>query len=514
MTNSRTKHKWMPLLAVSLGSFILLVDVSIVNVALPAMAVDLSASFTALQWVFDVYAIALATLLLGAGALADRHGHRDVYVGGLLLFAVSSLCSGLAPGPVELIVARGFQGAGAAAMFATTISLVNASYEDRDRGIAFGVWGAVNGAAAASGPILGGVLTECLSWRWVFFVNLPVSAAAIGITIAVLPRMSGLSRARIDLPGIAAFTVSVGALTYALTHASAAGWTASSTLVLVGLAAAAGVAFVFLELHGANPIIDLGLLRRPAFTGTMIAALILSIAAFGAAPLLSLWLQSVRGMAPIGAGLALAPLSLAVLVTAPCLGRVLHRVPPRLPIAVGLALVGAGTLLQAHLGAGSGWSAIVPGLAVTGVGVGLVSPTLASAALASVPSERSGTAAGAVNTMRQLGFALGVAVLGAITQVEVGARLAAERVADSGELAEELVGGRTQAVLAAAGRGRDALEAAVGVSFASGLNEALVVAGAIGLTGAVLSAVLLRPAGATTGEVEDRRPELATESAR
>jgi len=467
MTESLRNHKWLPLLAICLGSFMLLVDVTVVNVALPDMAVDLGASFTALQWVVDVYAIALAGLLLGAGALADRHWHRSVYLAGLLVFALSSLCSGLAPDTPVLIVARGLQGVGAAAMFATTISLINASYSGRDRGIAFGAWGAVNGAAAAAGPIVGGLLTETLSWRWIFFLNLPVSAAALALTLVVLPRSSGRAGARIDLPGVAAFTVAAAALTYALTRAPAAGWTAPSTLALLGLATLALVGFVVIEMRSANPIVDLALLRRPAFAGTLVGALVLSVAAFGIAPYLSLWLQSVLGMTPIGAGLALAPLSLAVLVTALALGRVLHRVPPRFPIAFGLGLVGLGSLLQAHLGAGSGWSALVPGLTVIGIGVGLVSPTLASAALASVPHERSGMAAGAVNTMRQLGFALGIAVLGAIVHGRIGS-------------------------------GHAALDAAIRVSSASALNEALLVAAVIGGAGAALSAVLLRPSDSAT----------------
>ncbi|HWH20750.1 MAG TPA: MFS transporter, partial [Solirubrobacterales bacterium] len=331
-----------------------------------------------------------------------------------------------------------------------------------------------------------------ISWRWIFFINLPVSAAALALTLAVLPRTMGRGGGRIDLPGIAAFTVSAASLTYALTRVSAVGWTAASTLGLLGLAALAGLAFVVVQLRSANPIVDLGLLRRPAFSGTMIAALLLSIAAFGSAPFLSLWLQTVNGMSPIGAGLALVPLSLGALVTALALGRVLHRVGPRLPIAIGLALVGAGALLQAHLGAGSGWAALAPGLAVAGIGVGLVSPTLASAALGSVPLERSGMAAGAVNTMRQLGFALGIAVLGAIAQAQIGAHLGAEGVPASGDLAERVIGGQTQQVLAGAAGHRAALDAAIHSSFASGLNEALLVAGAIGLFGAALSAVLLR----------------------
>jgi EmrB/QacA subfamily drug resistance transporter len=504
MIETLKQNKWMPLLAVCLGAFMLLVDVTIVNVALPDMAVDLGASFTALQWVINVYAIALAALLLGAGGLADRFDHRTVYVAGLFLFALSSFCCGIAPSSTALIVARGFQGAGAAAMFATTISLINASYEGSDRGFAFGVWGAVNGVASAAGPIVGGALTQGLSWRWIFFVNLPVSVAALTCTLIALPHAPGGSKGGIDMAGIATFTISAGTLTYALTDVSSAGWTATSTLALLGSSAVAAVAFVVIQLRGTNPIIDLRLFRRPAFSGTMIAALLLSVAAFGIAPFLSLWLQTIRGMSPIGAGLALLPLSFAVSVTALGLGRVLHRVPPRLPISVGLALVGAGALLQAHLSAGSDWTAIAPGLTVIGLGVGLVAPTLASAALASVPMQRSGMAAGAVNTMRQLGFALGIAVLGAITRAEVSSKLASEGIAASGDVAEGAVGGQTQAMLAAAGKGRAALDAAVKAAFASGLDSALLTAGAIGLVGAAISAVLLRTSVDPTAEEDER----------
>ena len=177
-------RKWAPLAAVCLGTFMLLVDVTIVNVALPDMAVNLHTSFSSLQWVIDSYAVALAALLMGLGSLADLRGRRRVYLAGLAVFAAASLASGLAASPGLLIAARGVQGIGGAAMFATTIALLNASYQGRDRGTAFGVWGAVAGASAAVGPVLGGLLTEALSWRWIFFVNLPVSAVAVALTLA------------------------------------------------------------------------------------------------------------------------------------------------------------------------------------------------------------------------------------------------------------------------------------------------------------------------------------------
>ena len=487
-------RKWLPLLTVCLGTFMLLVDVTIVNVALPSMAIDLNASFAALQWVIDVYAIGLAALLLGAGALADRVGHRLIYVGGLMVFAVSSLACGLAPGTAGLIVARGLQGVGAAAMFATTIALINASYERRDRGIAFGVWGAVNGAAAAAGPIAGGLLTEGLSWRWIFFVNLPVSVAAVTMSLRALPREERRAGAGFDVAGVAAFTVAAGSLTYALTRAPEIGWTAATTLVLLATAGAATLAFVVSQLRGANPIIELALLRRPAFSGVLIASLLLSVAAFSYFPLTSLWLQSVQGMSPIHAGLALLPLSLAALVTALLVGRVLHGTSPRLLIGAGLALIGAGALVQARLGAGSTAASLIPGLVIAGVGVGLTSPTLASAALAAVPVQRGGMAAGAVNTMRQLGYALGIAVLGAIGQARIADALGARHVTNAPRsAASDLVSGKASALLAhAPAAQRDRLDVALHATFPAGLNAALIAAGAVGIAGALLVAIMVR----------------------
>lgn len=487
-------RKWLPLAAISLGAFMLLIDVTIVNVALPDMAIALRSSFTGLQWVIDIYAIALAALLLGAGALADRAGHRLVYVGGLVLFALSSLSAGLAPSTEALIAARGVQGIGAAAMFATTISLINASYHGRDRGIAFGVWGAANGAAAAAGPILGGLLTQGLSWRWIFFVNLPISVVAVALSLRVLPRERGRGGTKIDVPGVALFTIAAGALTYALTRAAEDGFGATTTIALLALAAAAGAAFLAWQARAESPIIELALLRRPAFSGVLIAALLYTAGAFSYFPYVSLWLQSVRGMTPIGAGLVLVPMSLTALIASMAVGRVLHGISPRLPIGGGLTLIGAGALLQAHLSAGSSWGALMAGLIVVGVGVGMASPTLASAALAAVPISRSGMAAGAVNTTRQLGYALGIAVLGVVCQAQMAGSLASRHVADSSALAGKLISGEAQAALAGATPARRGpLDAAIHAAFASGLNLGIVVSGAIGLAGAAIAFAMVRP---------------------
>jgi EmrB/QacA subfamily drug resistance transporter len=502
-------RKWLALITVSLGTFMLLIDVTIVNVALPDMAADLHSSFSSLQWVIDIYALSLAALLLGIGAYSDKVGRRPVYIVGLAVFALSSLACGLAPNTTVLIVSRGIQGIGAAAMFATTIALLSTSYQGRDRGIAFGVWGATNGAAAAAGPILGGLLTEGLSWRWIFFVNLPISVAAVALAVSALSKDEPRREGRVDLPGTIAFTLCAGAVTYALTRASDAGWGSPQTIGLLAVSAAALTAFVAIEARSSRPLLDLSLLRRPRFSAVIAAAFVLSLSAFAYLTYISLWLQSVRGMSPIAAGAAFLPLSLASLTVSLTVGRFLHTpTAQRWALAGGLALIGAGGLEAAHLGAGSGWRSVFIGLLVNGIGVGLVSPTLASAALAAVPPQLGGMASGALNTMRQLGYALGIAGLGVILQSRIGDSLSgAPGVTDSGRLAKAVAGGQSQAVLHAAPAGaRDGLDQAIQTAFASGLNATLVIGGAAGVIAAAVVVIALRPAAG-------RRPAAEPEPA-
>jgi EmrB/QacA subfamily drug resistance transporter len=413
---------WSPLIAVCLGTFLLLVDVTIVVVALPALATDLDSSFAGLQWVLDGYALSLAALLLGAGSLADRYGRRRTYLAGLALFGVASLACALAPNAPALVAARVAQGVGGAAMFATTAAILNVTYSGRDRGVAFGVWGAVNGAAAAAGPILGGLLTEHADWRWIFLVNLPVCAVAAWYAVRGLAESRSPQGSRFDLPGTVTFTLAAGAVVYGLIRATGDGWTDRLALASFAVGIAASVAFVVAERLSAHPMLDLGLFRAPSFRALILAALLAQAAAFAYLPYTTVWLQQVLGHGPVDAGLLGAlPMSAAALVVGALAGGPLQRVPPRITVGVGLLLIGAGAASQARLDAHSGGAALVPGLIVAGVGVGAVLPSLASAVLAAVPRDRSGMASGALNTFRQLGFALGVAVFGVLFQHRVDA---------------------------------------------------------------------------------------------
>jgi EmrB/QacA subfamily drug resistance transporter len=407
-------RKWLPLVAICLGAFILLVDVTIVNVALPSMASDLDASFTSLQWVMDIYALALAALLMAAGSLADLFGHRRIYAAGLTVFALASLAAALSPNAAALITARAVQGVGGAAMFATSAALVSATYHGRDRGTAFGVWGAVNGAAAAAGPVLGGLLTEGIGWQAIFLVNLPIAVVAVALTLKVLPA-GRRGAGRLDLPGAATFTLAAAALTYALIRGGERGWSESLTLTAFAVAALAAVGFVLAEARSAHPMLDLALLRRPGFSGLLGGALLYQAAAFSGLVYISLWLQNVLGLSPIRGGLALMPLAGASFLAAAIAGRHTHRVAPRVPIGGGLALIAVGcAVLWASVHASSGQSALFAGLAIVGVGAGLATPVLVSAAVEAVPPQRAGMAGAAVNTFRQLGMTLGIAVFGAV----------------------------------------------------------------------------------------------------
>ncbi|MFI6350844.1 MFS transporter [Streptomyces sp. NPDC050560] len=497
-------RKWWPLVAVSLGAVILLVDVTIVNVALPSMAHDLDASFASLQWVIDGYALALAALLLASGSLADRFGHRRSYVVGLAVFALASLACGLAPNAQVLIAARVVQGAGGAAMFATSPALLLASYRGRDRGTAFGVWGAANGAAAAAGPLLGGLLTEHIDWPAIFWVNLPIAAVAVAMTLRVVRRddtgaaRAGAAPARIDIPGATAFTVAAGTLTYGLIRGGDAGWASAEIIAMFAVTVLALVAFAVIEhrtaARGGAPMLDLAVLRRPSFAGLMGGALLLQGGAFGSLVLASIWLQSVLGLSPVAAGLATTPLAGASFLVAAVAGRHIQRVAPRLPIGVGLLFVAAGmVLLSVAMTDTASQGSLAVGLVVTGVGVGLATPVLVSAAAVTVPPERAGMAGGAVNTFRQLGMTLGIAVLGTVFTSRVAGALGGGQVPDRDAAASALAAGQARRLVDAAPAGhRAAADTLVHHAFAAGLDRIFLCSAGAAALGGVLVLLLVR----------------------
>ena len=472
-------RKWLPLTAVSLSTFMLLVDLTIVSVAAPDLADELHSSFAALQWTVDLYVLVLAALLMAAGSLSDRWGHRRVFLTGLVVFALASLACGLAPNTELLIAARGVQGLGAAAMYGTNAAILGLAYQGRDRSMAFGIWGAANGAAAAAGPILGGVLTAHVGWRSIFLVNLPVAVAAV-LAARTVPAARRPDAGRLDVPGVLTFTAAVALLVYGLIRAGDKGWTEGGAVTaLIAAAVAAGV-FLLVERGRPGAMLELALFARPAFTVAVLAAAALTASAFANLIFVSLWAQSVLGLSAMGAGLVLAPMAVVALVVAGAGGRVLHGVPARYSIGVGLVLVGAGNALCLLVTPESGWAVLIPGLSVTGVGVGLSTSVLASAALGAVPGRRAGMATGASNTARQVGFAIALPVFatvlaGAAEQV-LGDRAAAEQLTGGGYA--DLVG-RVPADL-------------LRTAYADGLDRVFLIGAVVAVLGGLAVLALLR----------------------
>jgi EmrB/QacA subfamily drug resistance transporter len=512
-------RKWGPLVAVCLGTFMLLLDVTIVVVALPPMADSLDASLPDLQWVVDGYALALAALLLAIGSLADSLGRRRIYLLGTALFAIASAACGLAPDAPTLIAARIVQGVGGAAMFATVLPLISATYRGKDRSVAFGIWGAVSGAAAAVGPIAGGLLTDGLDWRWIFFVNLPISVVAIAMTLRVVEESRNPHAQRVDIPGTLTFTVFASAAVYAMIEAGDTGWGSARTLVLFGVALMALAAFVVVELRVRQPMLDLALFRRPSFVGVMLAAFSLNAAGFAALAYSSLWLQTVLGMSPVAAGAVFLPLSGAAFVVAAAGGRLLHGVPARFTIGGGLLLIGAGAALPGIMGITVHWTTLVPGSVLIGLGVGLVAPAVSGAAIAAVPPERYGMASGALNTFRQLGYAFGVAVLGSVVVSRIQHVLTDAQVPQPDSVGRALASGAYRQIVAqvpatAREQAADTLHAA----YASGLNFAWLIAGAVGIAAGLLALATIRsPAhqpGDQSGDQSRDRRAPATDAAR
>jgi len=409
-----TRERWITLLVVSAATAMLLLDVTVVNVALPAIRADLGASFGEMQWVIDAYALTLAATLLSAGALADRIGRRAVFTWGLALFTACSALCAAASSPVFLDLARAAQGVGAAAMFASSLALLANEFQDEERGFALGVWGGITGAALAIGPLVGGVLTDELDWRWIFLVNLPIGGLLIWLTARSLPESREEQTQPLDLAGMTTFGAACFLATYGLIRGNEDGW--GSPLITGALLGAAVLlaAFVAVERRTAAPMLPLSLFRIPAFTGTAVVAFAQSVTLYPLLLFVAIYFQVGLGLTPTETGLRILPLTLVLVVVAPISGRLTNRLPLRVPLTAGLVLIGVGLLLMRAVEVESEWTTLLPGLLVGGLAIGIISPALAAAMVSVLPVERSGLASGINNTFRQLGIAMGIAGLGAI----------------------------------------------------------------------------------------------------
>ena len=420
------ERKWRVLIVVCVAIFMLLLDITVVNVALPDIEKELNTSFTELQWVVDAYALLLATTMLNAGTLGDLLGRKKVFVTGVGVFTLGSALCGAATSPLFLILSRGLQGIGGAIMFAVSLAIISQEFHGRERGTAFGIWGATVGAAVAIGPLVGGALTTWLGWRWIFFVNLPIGVAAVAGGIRELHESRDEEHGGFDLPGLLTLTGGLFALVLGLLRGSDWGWSGGRVVGLFAAAAVLLVLFWLVEVRQESPMFDFSLFRVPTFTGAQIAAFAISAGMFSQFLYLTLYLQNVLGYSPIATGVRFLPLSVLSFFVAPVAGRLSARMPVRVLLGVGLALTGVALLLMWGITAGSGWTTLLAGFLVGGVGVGMVNAPLASTAVSVVEPRRAGMASGINNTFRQVGIATGIAALGAIFQNRIHAEIAAK----------------------------------------------------------------------------------------
>ncbi len=487
------ERKWWTLILISIATFMLLLDITVVNVALPDIQRDLDASLSSLQWVVDAYSLTLAAFLLTAGSLGDRLGRRRVFTLGFAVFTGASFLCGIAGDPTLLNLARGLQGVGGAAMFATSLALIGQEFHGKDRATAFGVWGATVGGAVAIGPLVGGLITEHLGWEWIFFVNVPIGLLAIALTEVRLVNVAAQDPRPIDFAGLLTFSLGLFLLIFGLIRGNPEGWSSPTIVASLAGAVALLAAFVAVEARSASPMLDLRLFRKPAFNGVSAVAFGLSAGMFAMFLYLTIYMQGVLDFSPLETGLRFLPLTVLSFVVAPISGALSHRIPIRVLLGTGLALVGVGLFLMHGLTPDSEISALLPGFLIAGIGIGVANPGIGQAAIAVVPVEQAGMGSGVNTSFRQVGIATGIASLGAVFQGRVDAKLTELLPNAPHGLAEAVSSGGSRAAAAFGGPGQHGrIVEASKAAFVSGFNEILLIGAILSFVVAALGFALVR----------------------
>jgi EmrB/QacA subfamily drug resistance transporter len=500
MFKENRKTKLFTLGTMCFGLFMVMLDNTVVNLALPTIQKQLGSGISGLQWIVDAFILLLAALMLTGGTLGDLYGRKRAFMSGMAVFTAGSLLCALAPSIPVLIAGRMVQGVGAAVMMPSTLSILTNTFQDpKERAQAIGMWAGVSGIALALGPAVGGIMVDAFGWESIFYLNVPIGLIALAIAARLVPESKSPEGRALDLVGQALAIVGLGTLTYAFIEANTHGWGSVLIISLFVVAAVVLTAFVLWERRTGSPVLQLGFFKNVTFSGANLVGLLVSFGFFGGLLYLSLFMQSVQGFTPTEAGVRQLPSTLAVMVVAVLSGRIAGRIGARAPMTVGMLILGGGILSFLTVETTTPYSHYWWILAVVGVGGGLVMSPLTTAVMSTVPVARAGMASATTNTMRQVGGVFGIAVLGSILSTVFASTLATSfrtlnlppAIADTvAEMAQR--GGSSAEIPAIPGVDVDAVIRAIGDSYTAGWHRAILVAGPIILAGAIVAAATIR----------------------
>ncbi len=515
MTRARG-HKWWTLAAMCFGLFLIMLDNTIVNVALPSIQRELNASPSTLEWTINAYVLSFAVLILLGGKLGDRFGRKRVFLIGLLIFTGMSVACALAPSAGWLVAFRAGQGVGGALMNPLTLSILVATFDRRQLGTAIGIWAGISAAALAIGPVLGGVLVQHVDWSAIFWINVPIGLVGAAVTLWAVAESRDPGALRLDLPGVALVTGGLFCIVWGLIETNSHAWGSAYTIGFLVAGLVLMAAFVAWESRTATPMIPLGFFRRPDFSAPVMLVAFVGLALFGVVFFITLYFQNVKGWSPTEAGVRTLPLTMMVMIVGPLAGRLQKRFSARGMMTLGMLSTTAGLVGLSQIQVDSSYNRIWPFYVLMGGGLALTMPTTAATAMNAVDRTKSGIASGVVNAARQVGAALGLAILGA-----VGAALTANAWSDrvsalppalrgqAHRLDELVIGGQGQVVgrLAGPRAERAALE-----SFVHGVHGAMWVAAGLTLAAAVTAYLGLRGTPAAAPAPADAPAPVAIEA--
>jgi EmrB/QacA subfamily drug resistance transporter len=521
-------RKWWTLGAMCFALFMIMLDNTIVNVALPSIQQDLGATISGLEWTLNGYTLSFAVLLATGGRLGDIFGRRLVFLVGVVIFALSSATAGFAPDQTSLVISRVVQGIGAALMMPGTLSIITDAFPAHERGKAMGTWAGVSALALAVGPVLGGFLTEHVSWRAIFYVNIPVAVGAVIATLFAVRESRDTSVGReVDYAGVAVLTAGLTALVLALVEGNAWGWGSPEVVALLVGAAVALPAFVIVENRVKAPMVQFDLLSDRNFLGAVVVAMVISFAMLGVFFFLALYMQDILHYSPLEAGVRFLPSTLMIVSVAPVAGRLSDRFGPRWLIAGGLVLVSASLFSFSRIAVDSSYLDLLPGFMLLGIGIAMTMSPMTSAAMNAVPVQKAGVASGVLSMFRMVGGSLGVAVTGAIFQGLVSSRLetllsgTGVSAAQQQSISDQLGGGSVPKVPGLGPAQVGEVAAAGNEAFVYALSHAMTVSGFVTLVGVVVGATAIRPKARTspspqaaTAEANPGGEALAAEEAR